>query len=298
MFSVASGFTFQLDGSAVNTTTNLIEPNSITINGLSNIERLWIGIDGTEGPTADNYGADPSYTNFSNQTGTTGGGGASNVKSPGGYLIATQTGDTFQGNNIGTQSRDYASILVALSEVSDTDTQSPKWSQNTTNGTTAGTFIQHSVNWTDNVALSGYIFSFDNGNGTFYNDTFVTFSGTQNWSNVSKLVNTTSGVTIQWWVWANDTTNNINSTSVFSYVTTSAPTDSCTYVSGNWDIDCSDFCNITSNENLGGNNISIVGTGVTTIIGNITNWINAFIQGTDQSNICTVRTFNGGGLKD
>jgi hypothetical protein len=74
--------------------------------------------------------------------------------------------------------------------------------------------------------------------------------------------------------------------------------DSCTYTSGNWDIDCSDFCNISSNTDLGGNNISITGTGITRITGNITNWVKAFIQGTDSSNICTVRNYNGGGLKE
>jgi hypothetical protein len=54
------------------------------------------------------------------------------------------------------------------------DIESPKWFDNSTNGTypTAGTYIEHRVRWTD-LGLSGYIFSFDNGTGTFANDSWV-----------------------------------------------------------------------------------------------------------------------------
>lgn len=105
------------------------------------------------------------------------------------------------------------------------DTTAPKWQTNSTNSTVAGTQILHIVNWTDETALSGYIFSFDNGTGTFTNDSWVAFAGTQNWSNVTKGVNTTVGATIQWKVYANDSSNNLNVTSTFSYVTTSSGLD-------------------------------------------------------------------------
>jgi len=52
------------------------------------------------------------------------------------------------------------------------------WSLNQTNGTTAGSAIKHSLNWTALVSLNntgGYIFSFDNGTGTFVNDSFIYF---------------------------------------------------------------------------------------------------------------------------
>ena len=81
-------------------------------------------------------------------------------------------------------------------------------------------------------------------------------------------------------------------------ITTVASANTCTYTSGNWAVACSDFCNITSNVGLGGNNISIIGTGITTITANITNWKNVHIEGTDTNNICTVRIFNGGGFKE
>ncbi|MEK6897034.1 MAG: hypothetical protein AABW93_00730, partial [Nanoarchaeota archaeon] len=105
------------------------------------------------------------------------------------------------------------------------DTIVPKWSLNSTNGTVAGTFIEHRVNWSDDTALKSYIFSFDNGTGSFTNDSAVGMTGVTNWSNVTKGVNTTAGSTIRWIVYANDTAGNLNNTATFSYVTTNtAPT--------------------------------------------------------------------------
>jgi hypothetical protein len=98
----------------------------------------------------------------------------------------------------------------------------PKWFDNSTNSTLAGTYIEHRVRWTD-TALAGYIFSFDNGTGTFTNDSWVSMTGTNNWSNVSKIVNSTVGSTIRWRVYANDTASptNLNATDIFVYNTTS-----------------------------------------------------------------------------
>ena len=96
----------------------------------------------------------------------------------------------------------------------------PQWFDNSTNSTDAGTLIEHRVRWTDTTALSGYIFSFDNGTGTLINDSFVEMMGLANWSNVTKFVNQTIGTTIQWRVYANDSINQLNSTDIFSYETT------------------------------------------------------------------------------
>lgn len=101
-----------------------------------------------------------------------------------------------------------------------TDTILPKSDSNSTNGTTEGHLTLHSARWTDVGGLSGYIFSFDNGTGTLVNDSFVPMTGGVNWSNVTKGLNTTTGTTIRWQVYANDTSNNFNGTSIFSYVTT------------------------------------------------------------------------------
>jgi hypothetical protein len=122
-------------------------------------------------------------------------------------------------------SDDVAFIVAAFKGVSAGDTTPPTYSLNSTNSTLAGTAVEHRLNWTDNVGLSGFIFSFDNCTGTLVNDTWITMTGTGNWSNVTKVINLTVGCTIRWCVYANDTNNNWNGTSCqnpFSYTTTSA----------------------------------------------------------------------------
>ena len=84
------------------------------------------------------------------------------------------------------------------------DTEPPKWSQNSTNDTTAGQPVEHRVHWTDNVGLSGYVFSFDNCTGTLVNDSWVPLSGTSAWVNVTRVVNSTPHCTIRWRVYVND----------------------------------------------------------------------------------------------
>ena len=110
-------------------------------------------------------------------------------------------------------------VVVTYEEAADNP---PTWSDNSTNGTTAGTYIEHRVYWQDDNGLSGYIFEFDNGTGTFHNDSFVTFTGANNWSNVTKYVNETEDSIIRWRVYANDTASptNWNSTDIFQYNTT------------------------------------------------------------------------------
>jgi len=54
------------------------------------------------------------------------------------------------------------------------------------------------------------------------NDTWVSFSSNPDWSNVTKVVNSTAGATIAWKVYANDTSDNWNASEVFSYNTTSS----------------------------------------------------------------------------
>jgi hypothetical protein len=76
------------------------------------------------------------------------------------------------------------------------------------------------LKWIDNIGLSGYIFSISNGTGNFVNDSLVSFSGTENWSNVTKVVNSTVGTRIQWLVYAKDTNNNWIKSDVFSFTTT------------------------------------------------------------------------------
>ena len=107
--------------------------------------------------------------------------------------------------------------------VKPSDITLPIYSDNSTNSTLAGTNIEHRLKWGDDTALSGYIFSFDNGTGTLVNDSWTAFSSNPDWSNVTKTITSGGGATIRWCVYANDTSDNWNSTSCdnpFSYITT------------------------------------------------------------------------------
>lgn len=109
------------------------------------------------------------------------------------------------------------------------DVDAPNWSSNMTNGTTNGTTINHSVKWTDDTTFSGYIFSFNNGNGTFLNDTWVAMTS-DNWTNITKNVNTTAGSIINWSVYVNDSWGNLNVTGNFNYTTTAPPENCWSYI--------------------------------------------------------------------
>ncbi len=103
----------------------------------------------------------------------------------------------------------------------------PFYSDNSTNTTRAGQPVEHRLLWNDSAGLSGYIFSFDNCTGTLVNDSWTPFpnGGTQDWSNVTKIVNTTRGCTIRWCVYANNSLGGWNSSCnpPFSYTTTNNP---------------------------------------------------------------------------
>lgn len=72
--------------------------------------------------------------------------------------------------------------------------------------------------------------------------------------------------------------------------------DSCTYSSGDWVVDCSDNCAITSPVDVGGNDIYITGTGTFETDSDITNYGKLVLAGTDSSNRCVV-SCNGGCFK-
>ena len=149
------------------------------------------------------------------------------------------------------------------------DSSAPTSSANQTNSTLKATSILHSLLWADDTALAGYIFSYNNGNiDKFTNDSWVAFTGTLNWSNVTKVIPDEISLNISWIIYANDSSNNWNISKLFSYVSTAD--DTCTYSSGNWDVDCSDNCTISSNVALGGNNLTLVGIGHFLLGANIT----------------------------
>ena len=169
--------------------------------------------------------------------------------------ITNSTGITCNRNvTVGNARGDWEVVQWASPDIT-----TPNWSSNMTNSTTAGRTILHSVLWTEDEALSGYIFSFNNGSGIFVNDSWVAFTGTTNWSNVSKFVNSTENSIINWTIYANNSYNLLNVTGNFNYTTTAAPTDSCTCTDGaSWTIINGDQCTLSSTCNLGTNPVRIM----------------------------------------
>jgi len=111
------------------------------------------------------------------------------------------------------------------------------------------------------------------------NDSWTSMTGTENWSNVTKTINSTVGTNYAWIVHANDTTNNWNNSETFTYVSTSLVVDTCTCpASGDWTIQCSDNCDIQACD-MQTNNVLINGTGTATSLRNITNATRIRIQG-------------------
>ena len=101
------------------------------------------------------------------------------------------------------------------------DITPPTYSLNSTNSTIAGTTVSHNLYWQDNIGLSYAIFSLDNCTGSLKNITGMSLSGNSAWSNFTVTINSTVGCTIRWCVYANDTSNNWNSScsNPFTYKT-------------------------------------------------------------------------------
>ncbi|MCK5601604.1 hypothetical protein KAR91_07045 [Candidatus Pacearchaeota archaeon] len=93
------------------------------------------------------------------------------------------------------------------------------------------------------------------------------------WVNATGTVD----VTHDFFAWANVTSNESISDTTTNWNVTiveAGPTDSCTYTSGDWEIDCSDNCVISSEVNLGGNDMIFSNAGTFFIGADITNYAN------------------------
>jgi PGF-pre-PGF domain-containing protein len=120
------------------------------------------------------------------------------------------------------------------------DTTPPMYSNNSTNTTLAGIATLFSLYWQDNSGLSGYIFQFCNctWNGThcpnstdddaWLNISWQPMTGLTNWSNFTHTPNYTAGCNVSWKVYANDTSDNWNSSVIYNYTTKNATGLYCT----------------------------------------------------------------------
>ena len=105
--------------------------------------------------------------------------------------------------------------------ISPQDLISPTYSVNLTNNTIAGQITLFSINVSDNLALQsngGYIFSTNN-TGDWINDSFVLFTATPSWANVTKILNSTAGLRIGYRWFFNDSSGNTNSTPIYELTT-------------------------------------------------------------------------------
>lgn len=101
----------------------------------------------------------------------------------------------------------------------------PNYADNSTNSTYADSDILHNITVSDDTGLAttgGYIFSYDNGTGTFTNYSWVAFASNPETIHIMKHSNTSTGATIRWKIYANDTSDNWGESSTYSYVTTTA----------------------------------------------------------------------------
>ena len=102
------------------------------------------------------------------------------------------------------------------------DTTAPTCSDVDTNTTAAGQPCLFHVLWNDNVNVSGFIFGTNN-TGVWVNDTWTSFTvyynSTAAWSNVTKTLNSTVSIRVEWQIWVNDTSNNWKTTGLQYFIT-------------------------------------------------------------------------------
>ena len=69
--------------------------------------------------------------------------------------------------------------------------------------------------------------------------------------------------------------------------------DTCTYSSGTWAVNCADNCTISSEVDLGGDDITIIGYGTFTTSSDIINYGDLLTKGVDSSHKCEVYCMGG-----
>ncbi|MCK5063045.1 MAG: hypothetical protein KAR23_03890, partial [Candidatus Aenigmarchaeota archaeon] len=195
------------------------------------VELIWLDTDAPvitiQHPLNDTYGGSVWFNVTLDKTGSWCGyslDGAANVTMDGSGMTWYKENTTMTGgsHNVTFSCNDTLGNMNASSviEYFTVDLIYPQYSLNQTDSIEAGSYVLFSLYWEDNYDLAGYIFSFNNGTGTFENDSYVEMTGDGNWSNVTKSVNSTVGVTIQWQVYANDTIGNMNTSQTYSFETT------------------------------------------------------------------------------
>jgi len=106
-------------------------------------------------------------------------------------------------------------------EASGGDETAPTYSDVGTNSTSAGQPCLFYTKWTDETGLAttgGYVFGTNN-TGSWNNETWTAFTSNPDWSNVTKTLNATIHIRVEWQTWANDTSDNWNTTGLQGFNT-------------------------------------------------------------------------------
>ena len=139
----------------------------------------------------------------------------------------------------------YANYTAGAPPPPPVDTTPPTYSDVGANPTDAGHACLFSTRWSDDVELSGYVFG-NNNTGTWLNSTWTPLSGVSDWSNETRVLNPTVGALVQYRFYCNDTSNNWNSTPIYS-LRTRSPVEMLFSVSSNSTVSDIAF-NATSKE--------------------------------------------------
>jgi hypothetical protein len=129
-------------------------------------------------------------------------------------------------------------------------TYPPTYTTIGSNETIAGNPVNCYVLWAANgTAISGFIFSTDNGSAAYTNQTWSS-SMTGGWGNYTFTLNVTVGTAVHWKEYCNNTANDWNTTSVQTITTTLYQSISITTSTHTWTISPGQN-NVTINENSG-----------------------------------------------
>jgi len=166
------------------------------------------------------------------------------------YLESTSTNNIFLNTS-------YTSELVLAGSdltrkwyyrayVNDTSGNDVTAEVNATNSTGDVEFsvMTNSSGWTNITTITDYV---NNGGTRTYYSNYTINATNSSYTTGSQEYNVTASQ------------NNLE------HVFTLSVGDTCTYTSGNWNINCADNCNIVSSVDVGGNNITMLGSGTITI---------------------------------
>ncbi len=140
------------------------------------------------------------------------------TSSDGTFTYTTSDGTYFWRVNVSDGEVNTTSQLYKVT----LDTVKPIPSHISVNDTHVGSYAKFSALWNENVDLDYFIFSTNN-TGVWVNDTAVSISGTSAYTNVTKTLNSTRGLEIDWIIYVWDKAGNMNSTGIQKLITTNNP---------------------------------------------------------------------------